>query len=108
MKRYDGSEIIGYREPKFDEFLLPLGPPTQQSPPKYEKSMKTEGLVSRYTYLAPAGRTTTELLRNYKVEFQRLGLVTLYEKAAGERGWFGPTLTQTAGEDQIRRYSYLQ
>jgi OmpA-OmpF porin, OOP family len=101
MKRYEGSEIIGYREPKFDEFLLPLGPPTQQYPPKYEKSLKTEGLVSRYTYSAPPGRTPTELLRNYKLEFQRLSLVTLYEKGAGERGWFGPTLTQSSVEDQI-------
>jgi hypothetical protein len=37
MKRYEGSEIIGYREPKFDEYLLPLGAPTSQSPPKYVK-----------------------------------------------------------------------
>lgn len=28
VKRYEGSEIIGYRAPKFDEFLLPLGPST--------------------------------------------------------------------------------
>jgi OOP family OmpA-OmpF porin len=101
MKRYQGSELVGYRAPKFDEFLLPLGIPVEQSPPKYEKSLKTEGLVSRYTYLAPAGRTPTELLRNYKLEFQRLGLVTLYEKGAGERGWFGPTFSPTASEDQI-------
>jgi hypothetical protein len=82
-KRYEGSEIIGYREPKFDEFLLPMGPPTSQDPPAYAKSLKIDGLVSRYTYVAPAGRTPTELLRNYKLEFQRLGLVTLYEKDAG-------------------------
>ena len=52
-------------------------------------------------YLAPAGRTASELLRNYKLEFQRLGLVTMYEKAAGQRGWFGPTLNQIADEDQV-------
>jgi OOP family OmpA-OmpF porin len=100
MKRYEGSEIIGYREPRFDEFLLPMGLPTSQDPPKYAKSLKTEGLVSRYTYVAPAGRTPTELLRNYKLEFQRLDLVTLYEKGTGE-GWFGPTLTSIAVEDKI-------
>src|SRR5580698_698840 len=94
MKRYEGSEIIGYREPRFDEFLVPTGSPTSQDPPKYTKSVKVEGLVSRYTYVAPAGRTPTELLRNYKLEFQRMGLVTLYEKLAGEGGWFGPTLAQ--------------
>src|ERR1700689_1773101 len=90
MKRYEGSEIIGYREPKFDEFLLPLGPPTDVTTPKYAKSLKTEGLVSFYTYLAPIGRTNTELFRNYKQEFQRLGLIMLYEKGSGDKGWFGP------------------
>ena len=101
MKRYEGSEVIGYRAPKFDEFLLPVGPPTGFSPAVYEKSIKTEGLVSRYTYLAPAGRTAAELFRNYKLEFQRLGVTTLYEKAAGDKGWFGPTLDQISQEDQI-------
>lgn len=101
MKRYEGSEIIGYREPRFDEFLLPLGAPTSQSPPKYEKSLKAEGLVSLYTYVAPAGRTATELFRNYKQEIQRLGLVTLYEKQAGERGWFGPTFGQVEKDCDI-------
>ena len=101
MKRYEGSEIIGYREPKFDEFLLPLGPPTDVTTPKYAKSLKTEGLVSFYTYLAPAGRTGTELFRNYKQELQRLGLVTLYEKAAGDRGWFGPGFSQPAKDSDI-------
>ena len=57
MKRYDGSEIIGYREPKFGELLLPLGAPTQFVPPAYEKSLSVEGLLSRHTYMAPAGRT---------------------------------------------------
>lgn len=101
MRRYAGSEIIGYRAPKFDEFLLPTGRPTQLSPVAYEKSIKTAGLVSRYTYLAPAGRSPAELFRNYKLEFDRLGVVTLYEKGAGEKGWFGPTLQPLADEDQI-------
>jgi outer membrane protein OmpA-like peptidoglycan-associated protein len=101
VKRYTGSEIIGYHAPRFDEFLLPLGPPTGFSPPAYAKSLKTEGLLSRYTYLAPAGRSAAELFANYRLEFRRLGLVPLYEKGAGEKGWFGPTLNQAADEDQI-------
>lgn len=101
MKRYAGSEIIGYRGPKFDEFLLPLGRPKDLSPPSYEKSQKVEGLVSRHSYVAPAGRSPAELLRNYKLEFQRLGLVTLYEKGTSDKGWFGPTLDQIAQEDHL-------
>ena len=102
MKRYAASEIIGYRAAKFDEFLLPLGRPTSVTAPvAYEKSVKVDGLISRYTYLAPAGRSPAELFRNYKLEFQRIGIVTLYEKGAGEKGWFGPTLEQIADEDHV-------
>jgi OOP family OmpA-OmpF porin len=101
MRRYTGSELIAYRAPRLDEFVLPTGPPTSFAPAVYEKSIKTEGLVSRYTYIAPVGRTPSELLRNYKLEFQRLGLDTMYEKSAGEKGWFGPTLDPIAEEDQL-------
>lgn len=101
VKRYTGSEIIGYHAAKFDEFLLPLGPPTEMAPPAYAKSLRLSGLVSRYTYLAPAGRTPAELFRNYELEFQRLNLTPLYRKGAGERGWFGPTLNPVADEDHI-------
>ena len=66
MKRYAGSEIIGYRAPKFDEFVMPLGKPTSQDPPAYVKSQKVEGLLSRYTYVAPEGRTPAEVYRNYR------------------------------------------
>ncbi len=101
MKRYEGSELIGYRAPKFDEYLLPLGAPKTYVPAVYDKSKQIEGLVSYYTYLAPEGRTPAELYRNYKMEFQRLGIVTLYEKAAGQRGWFGPTLTKVADDSDL-------
>ncbi len=101
MKRYEGSSLIGYRAPKFDEYLLPLGPPTEMEPPAYQKSKKVEGQVSYYTYIAPAGRTPAELYRNYKMEFQRLGIETLYEKGAGQRGWFGPTFNKVAADSDI-------
>ena len=60
MKRYEGSEMIGYRAPKFDEFELPLAPDAF-APPVYEKSLKIEGQMSRYTYVAPTGRSPAEL-----------------------------------------------
>jgi OOP family OmpA-OmpF porin len=111
MKRYEGSEIIGYRAPRFDEYTLPLGPPTGFTPPAYEKSLTVEGLVGRYTYVAPAGRSAAEVSRNYKLEFGRLGIETLYEKPAGVHGWFGPTLQQASNEDgigQILQYNEAQ
>ena len=91
MKRYEGSEVIGYRAPRFDEYLLPLGPPTSLNPPAYEKSKPVEGQVSYYTYLAPSGRSPAELFRNYQQEFRRLGIEIQYEKNAGQLGDFGST-----------------
>src|SRR5437660_635998 len=101
MKRYEASELIGYRGPKFDEYLLPVRPPTSMAPRAYTKSKPVEGLVSYYSYLAPEGRTPAELYRNYKDELQRLGLVTLYEKAAGQPGWFGPTFDKVAEDSDL-------
>ena len=59
MKRYEGSEISWLSS----------------------REVRRVRLISRYTYIAPAGRSATELFRNYKLEFQRPGLLTLYEKA---------------------------
>ena len=101
MKRYEGSELIGYRAPRFDEYLLPLGPPTGSAPLAYEKSEPVEGQVSFYTYIAPAGRSPAELFRNYKLEFQRLGIEIQYEKKAGEGGWFGSVSDKLASEDDL-------
>jgi len=61
---------------------------TELTPLTYEKSQKTEGLISRYTYVAPTGRSPAELFRNYKLEFQRAGSCALYEKEAGAKGSF--------------------
>ena len=101
MKRYEGSQLIGYRAPRFDEFLLPLGPITGSAPVAYEKSEPVEGQVSLYTYLAPAGRSPAELFRNYKLEFQRLHIQVQYEKKAGEGGWFGNISDKLASEDDL-------
>jgi len=101
MKRYEGSELIGYRAPQFDEYLLPLGPLTNTDPPAYQKSKPVEGQVSYYTYLAPAGRSPAELFRNYKQEFQRLGIETQYEKNAGQQGSFGSTFDKIATESDL-------
>ena len=105
VKRYTGSEIIGYHAPKFDEFLLPLGPPTGMAPAVYAKSLKTEGLISRYTYLAPAGRSPAELFRNYQLEFQRLGLTPLYQKEPARKDGLAPHWIQSLTRTNLARSS---
>src|SRR5436190_536197 len=69
MRRFDGSEIVAYRAPLYEEYVLPLGKVESIFPTKYAKSLKVEGLLSRYTYAAPMGTSTMELIRNYKDEF---------------------------------------
>lgn len=101
MKRYEGSEIIGYHDARFDEYLLPLGRQVTYVPLVFQKSQKLEGLVSRYTYLAPLGRTPAEVMQNYKLEFTRMGLVTMYEKGASDQGWFGPTFSEISNQDDL-------
>jgi hypothetical protein len=75
MKRHEGSEPIGYRAPKFDEYLLPLGPSTNAEPPHTKRVSPSKDQVSYYTYLAPASHSPAELFRNHKQESQRLSIV---------------------------------
>lgn len=101
VKRYEGSELIGYRAPLVDEFDLPLSVPTDLSPPKYERVRHLVGRVSRHTYLAPNGVSGAALYLNYQREFERLGLDTLFSKRPSEKGWFGPTFGKMEEEDGL-------
>jgi outer membrane protein OmpA-like peptidoglycan-associated protein len=101
MKRFDGSAIVGYRAPQFDQFVLPLGKTTGVYPMKYVKSLSVEGLVSRYTYAAPLGTSTIEMYRNYKEEFKRLGIITLYEAGPGNTGSMYVMMEPIANEDNL-------
>ena len=99
-RRYAGSEIIGYRAPKFDEFLLPLGRPNN-SPPSYEKSLKTEGLVSRYTYLRPpAGPPRTLPQLQARIRPPRVGHRSTKRARAKKAGSAQPS-EAIDDEDQI-------
>lgn len=102
LKRYENSELIAYRAPKVDEFLLPLGSPTKIGDvPEYEKSEHLVGKVSRYCYIAPDDATAAALFLNYKTEFETLGLETLFTKKPGEKGWFGVTFNKQSAEDKL-------
>jgi OOP family OmpA-OmpF porin len=102
LKRYEGSEIIGYRAPKFDEYTLPLGKTTDFGEnPKFEKSEAIAGKVSRWTYLVPGGRSSAEVMVNYKKELAKLDVETLYEKKGGDPGWFGPAFSKASDEEGI-------
>ena len=101
LKRFAGSSIVAYRAPQFDEFILPLGKMLDFSPVRFEKSKTLEGMISRYTYGAPANASPYELFQNYKNEFRRLGVTTLYEAGPGLR-LFCLTLQEVGAQDGLR------
>jgi outer membrane protein OmpA-like peptidoglycan-associated protein len=93
ISRYAGSVIVGYDTKEYDELVLPLAgifydENINQAVPA--KSQKVEGKLTRILYLAPEGRSTLEIFRNYENELKRAGFQVLYscsgDKGCGERG----------------------
>jgi OmpA-OmpF porin, OOP family len=82
LKRYEGSSILRYTSKAFDEYVLPLGPSSGRgNEVRLPKSMRLEGAVTRITYLAPAGRSVLEVVRNYESELKNAGYATLFAGA---------------------------
>lgn len=83
IKRYPGSYIIGFEAQKFGELMLPLG---RSEPVKdrtvhayqYSKSQPVEGELTRILYVAPEGRSSLEILRNYEQALTMAGFQTLF------------------------------
>src|SRR5260221_1174042 len=82
LKRYEGSTILRYTAKAFDEYVLPLGPSSGRgNEVSLPKSTRLEGKVTRITYLAPAGRSVLEVVRNYESELKSAGYVTVFSGA---------------------------
>jgi len=86
ISRYPGSFIKEYLQKDFDEFNLPLGKLTKG---KFEKTQHLGGKVTRILYQAPAGRSVTEVFRNYEGALKQAGFETLFTCTKEECG-FGP------------------
>jgi OmpA-OmpF porin, OOP family len=72
ISRYAGSYIIGFDTRDFDDLTIPLGPTIPAASPtggafQYAKSQRVEGTLTRILYVAPEGRASLEVLRNYRV-----------------------------------------
>jgi OmpA-OmpF porin, OOP family len=82
IKRYDGSIAIGYTFSRFDEFTFTLGPIKRSTGSNglytATRSERAEGQRTRIVYVAPAGRSSLEVLRNYEQELAKNGFQTLY------------------------------
>lgn len=87
VKRYDGSSIIGYKYEKFGEFTFLLGPVSSAAgKPAPTKSQRAEGERTRLVYVAPEGRSTLEVLRNYEQDLVKAGFTVVFRCAAAQCG----------------------
>lgn len=99
--RFAGSEIIGQKLNDYDEHTLALGAAYEASSSNYQlrDSQQVEGKVSRTLYLAPSGKTTLQVYRNYEKILKGMGFEQLFScrgnKGCGWHSWF--TGAQTLG-----------
>jgi outer membrane protein OmpA-like peptidoglycan-associated protein len=85
IKRYEGSRLIGYDNRAFDSIKLLLGKlkmgDTGQA--AVDAAKEVEGRHTRLLYLAPPGRSSLEVFRNYQSDLAAKGFTVLW-KCAGE------------------------
>ena len=89
IPRYAGSSIIGYGMREFDELTLALGKsvPDEEAKGfeyKLSKTQRVEGKLTRLLYVAPLGRSSLEVFRNYETALKTAGFHSLFSCAAAE------------------------
>lgn len=77
LKRYAGSEIVGYLSLSYDS--CNIAAPDPKDPSRWSFA-PVEGQVTRIIYHVPAGHTVLELLRNYEQALSDAGLAKTAER----------------------------
>jgi outer membrane protein OmpA-like peptidoglycan-associated protein len=85
LKRYEGSQIIGYDYRGFDQFHLITGPLKSYDLPP-DPSTKTMGKHTRILYVAPPERSPLEVFHNYAMELEQGGYETVFTCSEAECG----------------------
>jgi OmpA-OmpF porin, OOP family len=80
LKRYEGSEIVGYRTRAFDKYTM-----SRES--LFKKTEDVEGAITRLTYHVPGAHTGLELLRNYEHALGEAGFAVTYEYEQPDHDW---------------------
>jgi outer membrane protein OmpA-like peptidoglycan-associated protein len=95
LRRFEGSVILSYSQSAFEEFALPLSPLVEvpgESDAKNNvvfrppSSKHLEGRHTLLMYLLPEGRSTLEVVRNYRDEVEKAGGSALFECADANCG----------------------
>ncbi len=85
LKRYEGSEIIGYDYREFGQFHLVTGALKGYDLPP-DPSTRVTGEYTRILYVAPPERSALEVFHNYAQELEQNGYETVFTCSEGECG----------------------
>lgn len=95
LRRFEGSVVLSYSQSSFEEFALPLAPlvlvPGESDAKnnavfRPSSSKPLEGRRTSLVYLLPEGRSTLEVVRNYRDEVVQAGGAALFECADDDCG----------------------
>ncbi len=84
LKRFAGSEIVGYQVKRFDEYELQTSTFKGTNLSSYKREfvkppLKIEGKLTRIWYEATGDASAVELIRNYQNELKAKGFRMLYD-----------------------------
>jgi OOP family OmpA-OmpF porin len=80
VSRYAGSVLDGYEVQTFNEYDLPIGIVIKDAGKRVpSEKIMLEGKITRHLYQGPEGRSTLEIIRNYRTSLQESGFEILFE-----------------------------
>ena len=112
IKRYADSELYAYKESAFDEYRLMVRPATAYGgkAKNLDSTQLLEGRVTERSYSLPAGRSTLEVMRNYRSELEASNFEIIWECSNLECGGRNfnhavvPYIGGFGGNDEDQRY----
>jgi OOP family OmpA-OmpF porin len=88
IKRFDGSSIKLCEQRSFAEYTLPTGQVTvydyDKKKAQFERKENLEGRLTQNVYEVPAGPSSAEVFRNYKINLEAAGFTILFEAKQDE------------------------
>lgn len=72
IQRFQGSRLIGYRQSEWERAAFPTQEKSAQG--RWVEPVQVEGRLTRLVYLAPMGKSRTEVHRNYEQALVAAGL----------------------------------
>ncbi len=86
VSRFAGSTIFGYQQIDYGSATLPIGPYDGNAQHGFKRSEDVEGKITRIAYVAPTGKSTLEVYRNFTQALEGAGFATRFACAGDTCG----------------------